>query len=116
MAIDLYTSYSKECAEELHTDLSRPQNCYIILGGWFPEMLYSVIEGGQKFPIFALYNMCTIPNVNHVRITNAEINGSLLLLLSLILFDRWRTYIYWSVSVLNFIVPVMVPIVECEEK
>ena len=37
--------------------------CYIILGGCFPEILYNVIKGGggQKFQIFALYNMCTTP-------------------------------------------------------
>ena len=33
------------------------------ISGWFPEMLYNVIKGwgGQKFQIFALYNMCTLP-------------------------------------------------------
>ena len=39
-------------------------NCYIILGGGFQKcytVLYRV-GGGQKFPIFGLYNMCTIPN------------------------------------------------------
>ena len=50
--------------------------CYIILGGWSPEMLYSVYigwGGGQKFPIFALYNMCTTPmhlETNYMNMQN----------------------------------------------
>ena len=41
-------------------------NCYIIFRGGGFQKCYRVlyrVGGGQKFPIFALYNMCTIPSI-----------------------------------------------------
>ena len=63
-------------------------NCYIILGGGFHKcytVLYRV-GGGQKFPIFALYNMCTIPK-QYTNENNFIVISNLIVLIWSNLFD-----------------------------